>query len=319
MRVSSAARLVPMRHSKLAPCVACALWILLAGLTPAAGQEANRQTVAPTRIYPEPAVYLLLRLPGDFATMRYTPGSLDRAANLQFRLEAAARAFKRWGGTRLEIEVYVLSREGWEQARYDVPYGVPVRVGRRGLAVPAEGDEGTVELWAELLQGMLPAVAGTPIRGTPQQTATMILADLITQLQISEILVDEIGIAGDEQWVRGLMTHLGSVDLVRRYEGARLKDLDTMYQLLTQNPGPRAYSARDYGPDLGLSDWLWFQAQFHLGAQAIINKTGKGAVKKMKQLKKKSGGVLTGDKLLRLFEGLNEWFHAGFTTVSLRR
>ncbi len=308
-----------MRPFRFAPCVAPVLWALLAALAPAAAQEGSPQVVAPTRIYPKPAVFLLLRLNGDFATVRYTPGSLDRAANLQFRLEAAARAFKRWVGTRLEIEVYVLSRDEWRQAGYDVPYGLPVRIGRRGLAAPAEGDDGTVRLWAGLLQGMLPAVAGTPIRGTPQQTATMILADVMSQLQMAEILVDEIGIAGDEQWVRGLMTHLGSVDLVRRYEPVRLKDLDTMYQLLAQNPGPRAYSARDYSPDLGLKDWLWYQAHFHVGAQAIIAKTGKGALKKMKKLRKKSGGVLAGDLLLRHYETLNDWYRASFTAVSLRR
>ncbi len=288
-------------------------------MAPAWAQEASPAIVAPTRLYPEPAVYFLLRMNGDFATMRYTPGSLDRAANLQSRLEVSARQFKRWVDVKLEIEVYVLSREEWQQARYDVPYGVPVRVGRRGLAAPAEGDAGTVELWADLLQGMLPAVAGNPIRGTPQQTATMVLADLITQLQVAEILVDEVGIGGDQQWVRGLMTHLASVDLVRRFEPVRLGDLDTMYQLLAQNPGPRAYSARDYDPDLGLSDWLWYQAQFHVGAQVIIGKTGKGSVKKMKQLRKKSGGVLAGDLLLRRYDALNDWFHGSFTAVSLRR
>ncbi len=298
-------------------------WLCCTGLTPAVAQQANpsrheaHSLVAPTKIYPEPAVYLLLRLSGDFATVRYTPGSLDRAANLQNRLELAARAFKRWVDTRLEIDVYVLSREEWRQARYDVPYGVPVRVGRRGLAAPAEGDDGTVELWANLLQGMLPAVAGVPIRGTPQQTATMILADLLTQLQISEILVDELGIAGDEQWVRGLTTHVASVDLVRRYEAARLKDLGTLYELAAQPAGPRAFSVRDYGPDLSLQDWLWYQAQFHTGAQTIIAKTGKGSVKRLKKMRR--DGVLAGDLLLKRFETLNEWFHASFTSVSLRR
>ncbi len=300
-------------------------WILClccAGLTPAWAQQATPappKLVAPTRIYPEPAAYLLLRLPGDFATVRYTPGSLDRAANLQNRLELAARAFKRWVDTRLEIDVYVLSREEWQQSRYDVPYGVPVRVGRRGLAAPAEGDEGTVKLWADLLQGMLPAVAGMPLRGTPQQTATMILSDFLTQLQISEILVDEIGIAGDAQWVRGLSTHVASVEVVRRYEIVRLKDLGTMYQLAAREAGPRAFSARDYGPDLSLPDWLWFQAQFHAGAQAIIAKEGKGSLKKLKKMRRKGDGMLTGDLLLKRNETLSEWFHASFTSVSLRR
>lgn len=301
------------------------LWILclgIAGLTPAVAQEtdpAQPKLIAPTRIYPEPAVYLLLRLPGDFATVRYTPGSLDRAANLQSRLELAARAFKRWVDTRIEVDVYVLSREEWQQARYDVPYGVPVRVGRRGLAAPAEGDDGTVKLWADLLHGMLPAVAGTPIRGTPQQTATMILADFITQLQVSEILVDEIGVAGDVQWVRGLTTHVASVELVRRYEVVRLGDLGTMYELMAQSAGPRAFSARDYGPDLSLPDWLWYQAQFHAGAQAVVAKEGKGSLKKLKKMRRKGDGGLTGDLLLKRNKILNEWFHGSFTSVSLRR
>ena len=298
-------------------------WLLLlgfAGVLPSVAQqpEPANSIIAPTRIYPEPAVYLLLRLPGDFATVRYTPGSLDRAANLQNRLELAARAFKRWVDTRLEVDVYVLSRDEWKQARYDVPYGVPVRIGRRGLAAPAEGDEGTVALWADLLQGMLPAVAGTPLRGTPQQTATMILADLLTQLQMAEILVDEIGIAGDKQWVRGLTTHVTSVDLVRRYEEVRLKDLDQMYGLLSQTAGPRAFSARDYGPDLNLRDWLWFQAHFHVGAKTIIGKEGKGSVKKLKKMGKKQN-VLPGDLLLKRYKTLNDWFHASFTSVSLLR
>ena len=274
---------------------------------------------APTRIYPKPAVYLLLRLPGDTVTVRYTPGSLDRAANLQRRLELAVRAFKRWVDLKLEVEVYLLSREEWRQARYDVPYGVPVRVDRRGLAAPAEGDDGTVGLWAEMLEGVLPAVAGAPIRGTPQQTATMILADFVTQLQLCEILADEIGIAGDQQWVRGLMSHLASVDLVRRFESVRLADLDAMYQLLSRDAGPRAFSTRDYGPDLELGEWLWFQAQFHRGAQVILAKAGKGSVKKMKQLRKKTDGILHGDLLLRRYDQLDQWYHDSFTSVSLRQ
>ncbi len=293
--------------------------VLFTALSTAEAQEANPAMPAPTRIYPEPAVYLLLRLPGDQVTVRYTPGSLDRAANLQTRLQLASRAFKRWVGFELEVNLYVLNREEWRQTGYNVPYGVPVRVGRRGLAAPAEGDDETVLLWATMLAGNLPAISGTPIRGTPQQTATMILADLVTQLQMCEILADEIGIAGDQQWVRGLVTHVASVDLVRRLEPVRLADLDIMYDLLTRQQGTRAYRARDYTPDLTFRDWLWFQAQFHQGAQALIAKTGKGAVKKMKQLGKKTDGVLSAEILLDRFDPIEEWYRTSFTTVSLRR
>lgn len=274
---------------------------------------------APTRLYPKPPAYFLLRLPGDSVVVRYTPGSLDRAANLQTRLELASRSFKRWIGRRLDVDVYLLNRDEWQQAGYDVPYGLPVRVDHTAIAAPAEGDAGTVELWADLLEGVLPAVAGSPIRGTPQQVATMILADFMAQLHMCEILIDEARLAGDEQWVRSLMTHLASVDFVRRHDPSRLGDLDTMYQLLARDSGPRAFATRDYHPDLTLGDWLWFQAQFHRGAQAILAKTGKGALKKMKKLRKKSHGVLSGELLLRRFEGLEDWHRESFTAVSLRR
>ena len=298
-----------------------ALFLVAAFAVPSAvsAQAPPVALTAPTRLYTEPAVYLLLRLPGDSVTVRYTPGSLDRAANLQTRLEMVTRSFKRWIGLRLDVDVYVLSRDEWRQAGYDVPYGVPVRIGRRALAGPAEGDSGTVELWADLLKGILPAVAGNPMRGTPQQTATMILADFMSQLLICEILIDEANLAGDELWVRSLMTHVGSVDFVRRYEDGRLRDLDTMYELLSRDAGPKAFSSRDYNPDLTLREWLWFQAQFHRGAQAILAKTGKGALQKMKKLRKKTDGVLSGERLLRQFDGLEDWHRESFTAVSLRR
>ncbi len=301
------------------PIIALLLVIALAVPSVATAQAPATVIKAPTRIYTEPAVYFLLRLPGDTVTVRYTPGSLDRAANLQTRLELVARSFKRWIGLKMEVEVYMLSREEWRQAGYDVPYGVPVRIGRRGLAAPAEGDHGTVELWADLLKGVLPAVAGNPIRGTPQQAATMILADFMSQLHMCELMIDEAQLAGNELWVRSLMTHLASVDFVGRQEAVRLGDLDTMYRLLAQDAGPRAFSTRDYGPDLSLRDWLWFQSQFHRGAQAILAKTGKGALKKMKKLRKKADGVLSGDVLLRRFDGLEDWHRESFTAVSLRR
>ncbi|MEM7583827.1 MAG: hypothetical protein AAF560_10640 [Acidobacteriota bacterium] len=285
----------------------------------AAGTSLSVTAIPPTRLYTEPAVYLLLKLPGDTATVRYTPGSLDRAAHLQTRLELAARSFKRWVDLELEVTLYLLNRDEWRQAGYDVPYGVPVRVGRRGMAAPAEGDAGTVALWSEMLRGILPAVAGSPIRGTPQQAATMILADFVTQLLMCEIMVDEVGIAGADAWVRGLMTHLASVDLVRRHEEVRLRDLDTMYDLLGENLGRRAFSTRDYNPDLGLRDWMWFQAQFHFGAQTIIAEEGKGSVKKMKKLRKRTSGVLNGDLLLRRYDDLNAWYYERFTSVSLRK
>lgn len=282
----------------------------------AAGQPPIK---APTRLYSEPDLYFLLRLPGDRAQVRYTPGSLDRAANLQSRLERVARYFERWAGFKQEISAYVISREEWAQAQFNIPYGVPLRVGRTSLAAPAMGDEGTVDLWVGLLSGILPSVPGVPLRGTPQEAATMAMADVVTQLQAAEILVDEMALSGDAFWVRGLLSHVVSLSLVGKLEPGRTRDLDAMYRLVAEERGERVMSARDYGDDISLEDWLWFQAQFHAGAKLIVAKEGAGdAVGRMLKLRKKNRG-LSGDLLLRKYKPLHEWFFSSFATVSFNR
>lgn len=296
--------------------------LLLAAFTtvaPVAAQTpAPAELKAPTRLYSEPNSYFMLPLAGFRVNVRYTPGSLDRAANLQTRLQLLLRSFDRWINAKLNVDVYVLSREEWQQAGYDVTYGVPLRIGRASVAAPAAGDDGTVRMWSGLLDGLLPRVVGLPLRGTPEEAATMALADILVQLETAEILVDEVGLAGDQHWVRSLATHVASLDFYRRHDPARVGDLDAMYLLLSRQRGAKAMSVRDYGPDVGLRDWLWFQAQFHAGARTILDKTGKGALKKLKKLRNKDGGVLRGDRLLKEFKGLEAWFRESFAAVSLR-
>lgn len=228
------------------------------------------------------------------------------------------RSWERWTNTRVAVTAFVVSREEWESSGYGVDYGVPVRVGRAAIAVPALGDDGTVALWSEVLDGMLPQVQGAPFRGSAPHASTMVLADIVAQLLAAEIVIDEVGLAGNEAWVRGLTTHVASLDFVRRKEAARLADLDAMYKLIIQRRGEKVMSSRDYQPDLELGDWLYFQACFHFGAQTILSKEGKGALKKLRKLRKKDGGVLQADRLLRQYPQLDEWYHAFFSAVSFR-
>ena len=273
--------------------------------------------LGPTRIHGEPAGSYYLPLPGDYANFRYSFGSLDRAANLQSRFELALRLLERWADKHVEIVVYVLTREEWEASGYTVEYGVPVRVGRAGIAVPALGDDGTVALWSRVLDGMLPRIEGVPIRGTPQHAATLELADIVAQLLMAEIVIDEVGLAGDSVWLRSLSTHVASVDFGRRREPGRLLDLDTMYRVIHERQ-PRRFSARDYTADLDLRDWLWFQGRFHFGASLMLEREGKGTLKRLRKLAKKDDGVLRGDRVLRDFRGLEDWFAASFSAVSFQ-
>lgn len=271
----------------------------------------------PTVQQSPPGSYFLLTLPGERVEVHYTPGSLDRAARLQTRLQLVTRTFSRKADHDLSVVVFMLSREEWEQAGYPVPYGLPVRVGLQGLAVPAAGDDGTVALWTGLLQGGLPQVRGLPLRGTPEQASTMVMADLMSQLLVSEILVDTAGMVGDAPWVRGLMTHASFLYGIRQHDLGRMGDLDVMYRRLAESSEKRHWSARDYGPNLELEEWMWFQAAFHFGAQAILEEEGKGTLGKLEKLSRKKEG-LSGDALLLRYEALNEWFQTTFSGVSFR-
>ena len=197
---------------------------VVAGVRPAAA-ETGESRRAPTRLHAEPPGFFLLPLGGDRAHFRYTPGSLDRASNLQQRIEVLARGFERWLDQPVNYTVFVMSRREWQEAGIIVDYGIPVRVGMRGLAVPAQGDEDTVELWSGLLGGMLPTVVGTPIRGTPQEVASMMMADVVAQLLASEILIDTAELAGDQPWVRAVMTQLAALTVVKRLAQAMRADL----------------------------------------------------------------------------------------------
>jgi len=283
---------------------------------PGAGQARAEAPKAPSRIYPAPPSFLLLLLRGDHVDVRYTPGSLDRAANLQLRMELMSEIFEKWSKPPPKISLFVLSREEWQRVGYRVPYGLSMRVGQNQIAAPSLGDDDTVRLWGALLHGVLPNVPGMPILGTPQHAATLVLSDTLVQLQAAEILVDEIGLGTEELWLRGVMTHLVSLSISQRLEPRRRGDLDTMYGILSRVHPPKSFSPRDFDPDLGLRDWFWFQAQFHRGAAAILDDEGKDAIKRMIRLDKKDR--LSEGELRQRYEGFDTWLRETWTKVSTR-
>lgn len=294
---------------------------LLLALTATPPTEASPSGArkAPIQLYPEPASFLLLRLGGERAFFHYTPGSLDRAANLQARLEVVARTFERWTDERLEVAVFVLNRREWREANIDVEYGIPVRVGAQGIAAPSRGDSETIELWSKILNGRLPTVIGTPMLGTPQEVASLVVADTLVQLQAGEIMVDYMGLGGNEPWVRALIAHLAVFAVAERAGTDRPRDLAALYGQFQTRHDPRTFSLRDYKDTLNFEDWLYFQAQFHFAARTIFEKEGKDSVKKMVKLRKKSGGTILADRLRRKYEKLDEWLTANFSAVSFKK
>lgn len=262
-------------------------------------------------------MYFLLRLPGDQAEVRYTAGSLDRAANVQTRLEVSARAWDGWVNHELDYSVYVMSREEWETAAFPVVYGMPIRIGHYGIATAAIGDDLTVALWSRLTDGRLPDVAGMPMRGTPAQASSLVLSDLVLQLQAGEILVDDLGIGGDTHWTRGVISHLAAAVLTRRREPRREPSVVEAWRVFTEHRPIRSLAAEDYAADLSLEEWLWFQGHFRLGAMVVLEEHGaRRALKKIRKRAEK--GRLTASDLLADIDGLDDWYRETFSGVRRR-
>ncbi|MDA8019052.1 MAG: hypothetical protein MPN21_16545 [Thermoanaerobaculia bacterium] len=272
---------------------------------------------APTKLHHAPEIFDTLALPGDFATMRYSLGQLDRAARLQFRLEPQLRAYRRWLDLELDITVYVLTRKHWDEGRIAMPYGVPVRVGRAGLAAPAESDDSVIRLWAGL-DITLPNSTSSSLRGLAQQGGTAVMADFLSQLLTAEIVVDQIpGLAGNKHWVRGFMAQLALVSYFDRVEEETLRDLDLFFTQVLAQPRERL-AASDYHPDVRLGDWLWFQARFYQGAKVLVEKEGRDVLKRMMKLRNRNDGLLTDAALLDKYKEVSAWYHASFAAVSTR-
>ena len=83
-------------------------------------------------------VFGWLSLRGDSVPTRYTPGSLDRAANVQWRLEIVMKALGRAGVKIDGINLYLASPEEWVASGCARPYGLPETFGST-LMLPAWG------------------------------------------------------------------------------------------------------------------------------------------------------------------------------------
>lgn len=302
----------PTRHRALIRRCAVSL-LLFAALSPVLWAEGGADFQAPTRLFQAPAIDSLATLPGDFVEMRYTLGALDRAARLQTRLNEMLRR----GSAEFLITVYVLNRDQWAAGRFSMPYGVPVRVGPTGLAVPAAGDAETAKLWNDL-DLPLPSSPGIVYRGGPGHAPSEMMADIVALALAGEVYADLTRLAGDEFWFRGLVAHFVVLDYMRRLEPEFKLELDVLYRQISGQRPQRALAASDYRTDISMSEWMWFQSQFHSGALAVMEEEGRGVRRRLEKIRKRNGGVVTAAAALNRWDSLREWFDGSFSAISRR-
>lgn len=281
--------------SKIVGCLGCLL-VLAAGLA-GEGQSST----------------YLLDLPGDTAAVRYSPGSLDRAVQLQDSFEALVEDVRGWTRSKVGLVVLLLNREEWQAAGLTRPYGVPEGAGGRGLAVPAWGDDGTVGLWRGLLGSRLPTLPDQPLRGTPEQSASLAVADLVGDLEGARILLRAAGISGSEPWVDHVLAHAVLLSNVQNHHRERLADVRMVFAGLAATGGGRAaYPLAVAGAPPSLAASLWFDSQYFTAAEMLVGPNGKFPIKAIFRQARQAGGRISAADLQTRCPELGDWLRSSF-------
>jgi hypothetical protein len=247
----------------------------------------------------------LLLLPGRTATVRYSPGSLDRAARVQERLELLAADWTKWCKRDIALGAYVLDRDEWGRAGITQTYGLPLRLGSTWMVVPGEGDDRTVTLWEGLVGGGLPAAEGMPMRGTPAEASSLGMADLLAQHQLAVGFVEMTGLTNGSVWLRDLLAHVVAGASFLRWEPARIGEVDALYQrAAAATPAPPLGATAV--PEQPVGPWLAAQARLYGAAQVVLAKDGDDAVKHLIKMRKKKGAPLELADLEARYRGLAE-------------
>lgn len=249
----------------------------------------------------------LLDLNGDFVPVRYSAGSLHRAAQLQQSFELLAAQFARFSDSRARLQLLLLSRDEWEGAALGQPYGVAMRVFDHGIAVAAWGDSGTVELWQRLLGGELPSAEDAPMRSSEDEAAGLQAADVLALFEGARILTAAAGYGGAEPWIGDLVSHVVALTALARLPGG-IRQADVVYRALGRVRAPS--DLRTYAGGLSLEQWLAFQARFHAGAVLVLEQEKRGTLRSIVKLAKKSRGRLRADQLAQRYPALRVWLES---------
>lgn len=269
--------------------------------------------LAATTASEAPQLPFLLELRGEPVSVLYTPGSLDRAVRVQRRFEPLAQDFADWSRHSTGLAIVVLSREEWSAAGLTEPYGLPGRFGERNLALPAWGDPGTVELWRRLLHRPLPALPGAPIRGTPEEAASLFLGDVLGEIDGARLLLEAAGYSGRETWVAEVTAHAVARSAFLRHESGQLGEIEGLFAQFSRSDGESHPPPLDRFSSSGdLEERLWYQARFFEAARVLSRTDDRQAAKKLLKRARKRGGTLAAADLLRWYPGLSDWLEHSF-------
>lgn len=276
----------------------------------AAAPLAAQDTGTPLGPVERTTLDFLLTLPDEQVIVRYTPGSLDRAARLQYRLKALYQQLDKWSPVGLPLTVFVLSPDEWHAQGLVRPYGLPARVAVFGGSAPAWGTPETVALWRGLAGVSLDSGGEFTVRGSAEELATVHLADAVFELEVCRMVALNLGVApvGGQPWVGDLVGQILCTSARHLDKEPSAVDLTAVLRRLRSSPAASEVPPlAEFSAELEPAAWLAYQARFAEGAERVWLSEGRQGVKKLIKRWRRKGAPLVFEDLMALFPSLKEW------------
>jgi hypothetical protein len=252
----------------------------------------------------------LMAYAGDEVAIRYVPGALDRAVHVAKRLDLVVGELQKRLGMPLPLTGIVLTRDEWERQGLARTYGLPFPRSMQSIAVPAAGDLGTVRKWKTWLGSELPPVGGVPLVGTADDAASLMLSDVILQVEACELLLSRTSVGRADPWIRGLLSHLVALSLWSEFEPSRTTEIAMVFERIRgQVPPLLALETKAKLGDqkLAMERWLLAEAHLFAGASVAYAEGGSKSLKKVLKGLRTGGAPPARDQLLALYPGLAAW------------
>ncbi len=252
-----------------------------------------------------------LPLVTNFGTVLYPPAYLDRASAVMDRLQLTGVELYIWSKNAVKVDLLVFDLAGWQKRFPDRLFGLPARVSPTSIAVAANGTPGTVRVWGMLLGRPVPPAPGRPILGTSEQAMTLILCDIMLQLELGKIYAEQVGYGeGSARWPIDVMAHLTAIAFLDSHDVGQLRIYDDLFATWGEDPGPHSLESLEEG--LPLAKQLWYQARFREAAALIREEDASHAISRIGRKMRKRKEREPAEVILDLYPELEGWLESAF-------
>jgi hypothetical protein len=256
----------------------------------------------------------LLGYRGEEVVVRYVPGALDRAVHVAKRLDLVISELRGPLEMAFPLTAIVLSRDEWERKGLTRSYGLPQPLSVGTIAVPASGDAGTVRRWKTWLGTELPDLGGVPLAGTADDASSLMLSDLVLQVEVCELMFERTPVGAADPWIRGLFSHLAAISLWSAFEPARMPEIESVWARMRDQIPPilelETRRQQKGAPPLAMEHWLLSESHLFDGASHAYAAGGAKTFRKLLKTMTKDGKPPTRAQLVAVYPSLAVWIES---------